>query len=83
MSTSTLPSAVLVHDAFVDASGIGRDPRVGQRWPHGLAPPNPLRGLAFDAAAIASYVTANVELRTGVVVRLLRATEESPSHNAI
>ena len=59
MSTSTLPTAVLVHGAFADASGFSgviRELRsIGYTV---LAPPNPLRGLAFDAAAIASYVTA-------------------------
>jgi len=59
MSTSTLPGAVLVHGAFADASGFSRVIReLGSIGYAVLAPPNPLRGLAFDAAAIASYVAA-------------------------
>ncbi|MGW0816608.1 alpha/beta fold hydrolase [Streptomyces viridiviolaceus] len=55
---STLPTALLVHGAFADAgswSGV-----VAELQNHGipvLAPPNPLRGLASDAAYIASVAS--------------------------
>jgi pimeloyl-ACP methyl ester carboxylesterase len=59
MSTSTWPTAVLVHGAFADASGFsGVIRELGSTGHAVLAPPNPLRSLAFDAAAIASYVDA-------------------------
>ncbi|MGY0057388.1 alpha/beta fold hydrolase [Streptomyces sp. LZ34] len=54
MSTST-PTVVLVHGAFADAAGWFGVINELQR--HGIpviAPPNPLRGLASDAAYIAS-----------------------------
>lgn len=60
-TTPTLPTVVLVHGAFADAAswtGVVKDL---QR--HGipvLAPPNPLRGLASDAAYIAS-LTAQID----------------------
>jgi pimeloyl-ACP methyl ester carboxylesterase len=60
MSTST-PTVVLVHGAFADAaswSGV-----IGELQSHGIpviAPPNPLRGLAADAAYVAS-VAAQVD----------------------
>ncbi|WP_151481084.1 alpha/beta fold hydrolase [Streptomyces albicerus] len=55
---STTPTAVLVHGAFADAaswSGV-----VAELQNHGvpvLAPPNPLRGVASDAAYIASVAS--------------------------
>ena len=53
MPQSTEPTIVLVHGAFADASGfagvIGELTASGHRV---LAPPNPLRGLAGDAAAV-------------------------------
>ncbi|MFF9262230.1 alpha/beta fold hydrolase [Streptomyces longwoodensis] len=58
---STTPTVLLVHGAFADAgswSGV-----IGELQKHGipvLAPPNPLRGLASDAAYIAS-VAAQVD----------------------
>ena len=59
MSRSTLPTAVLVHGAFADASGFnGVIRELGSTGHTVLAPPNPLRSLAFDAAAVASYVGA-------------------------
>ena len=59
MSASSLPTAVLVHGAFSDASGFGGVIReLGSVGLTVLAPPNPLRCLAFDAASVASYVTA-------------------------
>ena len=59
MSTSAWPTAVLVHGAFADASGFNGVIRELSSTGHAvLAPPNPLRSLAFDAAAIASYVDA-------------------------
>ncbi|MFG3166183.1 alpha/beta fold hydrolase [Streptomyces sp. NPDC048200] len=60
MTTST-PTVVLVHGAFADAaswSGV-----VAELQSHGIpvvAPPNPLRGLAVDAAYVAS-VTAQID----------------------
>ncbi|MFI2642319.1 alpha/beta fold hydrolase [Streptomyces sp. NPDC018610] len=55
------PTAVLVHGAFADAAGwsgvIDRLQRAGVPV---LAPPNPLRGLAADAAYIAS-VAARID----------------------
>ncbi|MFF3783894.1 alpha/beta fold hydrolase [Streptomyces sp. NPDC001933] len=55
MSTNPTPTAVLVHGAFADAAswtGV-----IAELQNHGVpvvAPPNPLRGLASDAAYIAS-----------------------------
>jgi pimeloyl-ACP methyl ester carboxylesterase len=55
---STTPTAVLVHGAFADAaswSGV-----VAELQNHGVpvvAPPNPLRGVASDAAYIASVAS--------------------------
>jgi pimeloyl-ACP methyl ester carboxylesterase len=56
---STTPTVVLVHGAFADASGYGGVIRRLQA--EGLAvraPMNPLRGLAFDADALARYTTS-------------------------
>src|SRR5260370_10607059 len=56
---TTSPTVVLVHGAFADASGYGGVIRRLQA--EGLAvraPMNPLRGLAFDADAIARYTTS-------------------------
>jgi pimeloyl-ACP methyl ester carboxylesterase len=59
MPESTQPTVVLVHGAFADASGfggiIGELSAAGYRV---LAPPNPLRGLAGDAAAVAAVAGA-------------------------
>src|ERR1700686_3532691 len=55
----TTPTVVLVHGAFADASGYAGVIRRLQA--EGLAvraPMNPLRGLAFDADAIARYTTS-------------------------
>jgi pimeloyl-ACP methyl ester carboxylesterase len=55
---STTPTALLVHGAFADAgswSGV-----IAELQNHGIpvvAPPNPLRGLASDAAYIASVAS--------------------------
>ncbi|MGW0581961.1 alpha/beta fold hydrolase, partial [Streptomyces sp. NPDC002920] len=60
MSTTT-PTVVLVHGAFADAaswSGV-----IAELQGHGIpviAPPNPLRGLASDAAYVAS-VAAQID----------------------
>jgi pimeloyl-ACP methyl ester carboxylesterase len=59
MSTSPLPTAVLVHGAFADASGFGG--LIRELTDAGLtvlAPPNPLRSLSFDADTIAKFVAA-------------------------
>ena len=59
MSTRSTPTVVLVHGAFADASGFGGVTRELQSAGHTVvAPPNPLRSLAFDAAAIAAFVGA-------------------------
>jgi pimeloyl-ACP methyl ester carboxylesterase len=59
MATASTPTVVLVHGAFADASGFGGVIRELQSAGHTvLAPPNPLRSLAFDAAAIAAFVVA-------------------------
>src|SRR6201984_3330882 len=55
---STGPTAVLVHGAFADASGYaGVIRRLQAQGVAVRAPMNPLRGLAFDADAIARYTT--------------------------
>ena len=59
MTTPPTPSFVLVHGAFADASGFGGVIRELQTAGHTVAaPPNPLRGLAFDAAALSVFVSA-------------------------
>jgi pimeloyl-ACP methyl ester carboxylesterase len=59
MSRRRLPTAVVVHGGFADASGFsGVIRELGSTGYTVLAPPNPLRSLAFDAAAITSYVAA-------------------------
>ncbi|HUO39310.1 MAG TPA: alpha/beta fold hydrolase, partial [Mycobacterium sp.] len=56
---TTAPTVVLVHGAFADASGFGGVIRELQSAGHRvLAPPNPLRSLASDAAAISAFVGA-------------------------
>ncbi|MEU6389607.1 alpha/beta hydrolase [Streptomyces sp. NPDC046939] len=61
MATEATPTVVLVHGAFADAaswSGV-----IAELQEHGVpvvAPPNPLRGLASDAAYIAS-VAAQID----------------------
>lgn len=58
-SSTTTPTAVLVHGAFADASGfagvIGELTAQGYRV---LAPANPLRGITSDAAAIRAAAAA-------------------------
>ncbi len=57
MPNGTVPTVVLVHGAFADASHWTHVIRELQdRALPVLAPPNPLRGLASDAAYIASFV---------------------------
>jgi pimeloyl-ACP methyl ester carboxylesterase len=59
MSTFTSPTAVLVHGAFTDASGFRQVMRELVSNGHAVvAPPNPLRSLALDAATIARVVSA-------------------------
>ncbi|WP_034086873.1 alpha/beta fold hydrolase [Streptacidiphilus albus] len=59
MSDPTKPTVVLVHGAFADASGFSGVIReltvAGYRV---VAPPNPLRGLAHDAAAVGAVTSA-------------------------
>jgi len=53
------PTVVLVHGAFADASGFAGVIRELQTSGHAvIAPPNPLRGLASDAAAVSAVVGA-------------------------
>jgi len=55
------PTVILVHGAFADASGYaGVIRRLQSEGLEVRAPMNPLRGLAFDADAIARY-TMNIE----------------------
>jgi pimeloyl-ACP methyl ester carboxylesterase len=59
MTTSTTPTVVLVHGAFADASGFAGVIRELQCAGHTvIATPNPLRSLAYDAAAISTRVAA-------------------------
>ena len=52
MSGSVQPTVVLVHGAFADASGFGGVIReLTTSGYEVVAPPNPLRSLAFDAKA--------------------------------
>jgi pimeloyl-ACP methyl ester carboxylesterase len=51
------PTVVLVHGAFADASGFAGVIRELTTSGHNVvAPPNPLRSLAFDAASISAFV---------------------------
>jgi pimeloyl-ACP methyl ester carboxylesterase len=53
------PTVVLVHGAFADASGFTGVIRELQSGGHAvIAPPNPLRSLASDAAALSAVVKA-------------------------
>ncbi len=56
--TDPHPAVVLVHGAFADASGWAGVVRELQRDCAVVAPPNPLRGLHSDAAAVAAVVGA-------------------------
>jgi pimeloyl-ACP methyl ester carboxylesterase len=59
MPESVQPTVVLVHGAFADASGFGGVIRELAAWGYrAVAPPNPLRSLAGDAAALRAVVTA-------------------------
>jgi pimeloyl-ACP methyl ester carboxylesterase len=59
MPESTQPTVVLVHGAFTDASGFGGVVReLTTSGCRVLAPPNPLRGLAGDAAAVSAVADA-------------------------
>src|SRR5271156_707951 len=59
MTTSTTPTIVLVHGAFADASGFAGVIRELHSAGHTVvAPPNPLRSLAFDAASIVAFAGA-------------------------
>lgn len=59
MPESRVPTVVLVHGAFADASGFGGVIRELSGAGHAVvAPPNPLRGLASDSAAVAEAVRA-------------------------
>jgi pimeloyl-ACP methyl ester carboxylesterase len=53
------PTVVLVHGAFADASAFGGVIRELESAGHTvLAPPNPLRGVAFDASVVSNVVKA-------------------------
>jgi len=59
MPESLQPTAVLVHGAFADASGFGGlITELSTSGYRVLAPPNPLRGLAVDAATVSAVVGA-------------------------
>ena len=59
MTEPTMPTVVLIHGAFADASGFGGIIReLATAGYDVVAPPNPLRSLAFDAAAISKVVRA-------------------------
>jgi pimeloyl-ACP methyl ester carboxylesterase len=59
MSGSMQPTVVLVHGAFADASGFGGVIReLTTSGYEVVAPPNPLRSLAFDANAVGAYARA-------------------------
>jgi pimeloyl-ACP methyl ester carboxylesterase len=59
MPQSSQPTLVLVHGAFADASGFGGIIREASTWGYRvLAPPNPLRSLAGDAATVSAVVSA-------------------------
>ena len=59
MPESTQPTVVLVHGAFADASGFGGVIReLSTSGYRVLAPPNPLRGLAGDAATVSAVAGA-------------------------
>lgn len=52
-------TVVLVHGAFADASGFaGVIRELNSAGHQAVAPPNPLRGLAFDASAVSAAVKA-------------------------
>lgn len=58
MSTNTKPTIVIVHGAFADASSWnGVIDRLQQQGYEVFAPPNPLRGVRFDSAYIASFIS--------------------------
>src|ERR1700758_4898734 len=66
MTTSPSPTIVLVHGAFADASGFAGVIRELQSAGHTVvAAPNPLRSLAFDAAAISALVST---IETSVIL---------------
>ena len=55
---TTAPTVVLIHGAFADASGFAGIIRELSGTGHEvLAPPNPLRGVSIDAAAVRAVVT--------------------------
>src|SRR3984957_21215 len=59
MTGAQSPTVVLVHGAFADASGFaGVFNELTASGYTVVAPPNPLRGVAFDAGSIASLVKA-------------------------
>lgn len=59
MTSSAQPTVVLVHGAFADASGFaGVIQELTASGYRTFAPPNPLRSLAGDAAAVRAFVAA-------------------------
>jgi pimeloyl-ACP methyl ester carboxylesterase len=59
MPDSAAATVVLVHGAFADASGFGGVIRELSSAGHEvIAPPNPLRSVAFDASALSAVVKA-------------------------
>lgn len=59
MSAASAPTAVLVHGAFADASGFAGVLRELTASGHAaIAPPNPLRGVEFDASSVRAAAAA-------------------------
>src|SRR6202030_1721570 len=59
MPDSAAATVILVHGAFADASGFGGVIRELSSAGHEVvAPPNPLRSVAFDASALSAVVKA-------------------------
>src|SRR6478609_961744 len=57
MNATSHPTVVLVHGAFADASGFaGIIRELSSSGCEMFAPPNPLRGVASDAAAVRAVV---------------------------
>ena len=78
------PTIVLVHGAFADASGFaGSDPRArASGAAHtALAPPNPLRGVAFDASVVSDVVKA-IDGPVVLVRTFLRRRRDHPGVHA-
>ena len=66
------PTVVLVHGAFADASGYGGIIReLSSAGVTAIAPPNPLRSLASDAATVAAAMTETISTLPAALRRSL------------